>query len=268
MNRATSIIFVLVLLVVSAFSQKVPKVEKLTLVTDSLSQQSRHILGTTFHDGLIWCLIYEDKQPGKGQYATFEPKSGEWKIIENEKAQSAVLAVSQPFNSPAGLVFVGKKLWVSGLYGQSFGVIDSEKWKVEKIYKKFVRPDLAKTNSQTYADITFDGKNIWIAWHLFDYTSPDAEVQQLLKINPENGEILEKYPLPVGIRNIPNHGLTFDGESLWHIKDKKLSKLDLKGKVLARYSLSSIENPSGLAFDGSSLWISEARGKLWKLPFE
>lgn len=116
--------------------------------------------------------------------------------------------------------------------------------------------------------MTFDGRYIWIAWHLFHYKLPDAEVQQLLKINPDDGEIIKRFSLPIGVRNDPNHGLTYDGETLWHIKGKKLSKINLNGTVTAQFTLKDIKSPSGLAWDGNSLWISESEGKLWKLPFK
>jgi hypothetical protein len=36
--------------------------------------------------------------------------------------------------------------------------------------------------------------------------------------------------------------------------------------VTGEYKLDQLKRPSGLAYDGSALWIAEFDGKIWRLP--
>ncbi len=265
MKRFVSITFILIAFIITAYAQKVPVIGELKQVSQVPDIIPQRITGMAFDGEKLWFPVYLSK----GHYATFNPKTEEWKYSDDENHHRAIRQISQPFSSSSGIVFVGKTLWLGGSYGESFGSINTETWKVENDFKQMVRPDLEKTNSQSYASMTFDGQNIWIAWHLFHYKLPNAEVQQLLKIEPDTGKILAKYPLPTGNKSDGTHGLTFDGTNLWHIKDKRLSKINLTdGKVSKIYILSHLERPSGLAWDENSLWIVQFDGKLWKLPFK
>ncbi len=265
MKRFALFTVVLFTFTFSAFAQKIPLIDKLKEISQLPPDIPQRITAIAYDGEKLWLAVYLDK----GHYATFNPKTSEWKYSDSEMHHMAIREVSQPFNSASGMFFTDNKLWLSGSYGESFGYINTETWKVEKVFKQMVRPALKKTNSQSYASMTFDGKNIWIAWHLFHYRLPNSEVQQLLKIEPETGKILEKYPLPIGNKSDGTHGLTFDGTNLWHIKDKRLSKIDSSnGKVLEIYILTELKRPSGLAWDGDSLWIVQFDGKLWSLPFK
>ena len=266
MKKSNLFFLIIVLKCLSLFAnaQEAPLINELKEVSQFPAGIPQRVSAMAYDGEKLWFAIYQDR----GRYATFNPKTSEWEYSDSEKHHAAIREVSQPFDSAGGMFFTGIKLWLSGSYGKSFGFINTETWKVEKVFRQMVRPDLEKTNSQSYASMTFDGTNIWIAWHLFEYKLPDSEVQQLLKVEPETGKILEKYPLPIGTRPDGTHGLTFDGTKLWHIKDRKLSAINLNGKVIAQYELKQLERPSGLAWDGTSLWIVEFNGKLWNLPFK
>lgn len=261
MKRFALILFIITF-VISAYSQKVPVVAELKQVSQVPAGIPQRITGMAFDGEKLWFPVYLSK----GHYAIFDPKTGEWKYSDDEKHHHAIRQISQPFTSSHGIAFVGKTLWLGGSYGESFGSINTETWQVEKHFTQKVRPDLP--GSQSYSSFAFDGTNIWAAWHSFVYKLPASETQQLLKIDCDTGEIIEKYSLPAGTRNDGVHGLTFDGEKLWHIKDKKLSAIDLNGSVISQFILKDLYRPSGLAWDGDSLWIVEFSGKLWKLPFE
>lgn len=264
MKRVACILIVIVLFAVFSNAQKAPLIDELQAVSQLPAEIPQRVTALAFDGEKLWFAVYLDK----GRYATYNPKNGEWKYSDSEPHHQAIRQISQPFSSASGMAFDGKKLWLSGSYGASFGRINTENWQVEKSFSQMVRPDLAKTNSQSYASMAFDGNNLWIAWHLFEYQLPASEVQQLLKIEPETGSILAKYPLPVGTRNDMTHGLTFDGTNLWHVKDRRLTTIDLDGKLIGGYDLKELKRPSGLAWDGNSLWIVEFNGKLWKLPFK
>lgn len=260
-----NLLFIIFLLGFSqiAQAQNIPLLSELKQVSQIPADIPQRVNGLAFDGEKFWTSVYLDN----GHYATFNQQTQEWKYSDSAIHHSAIRKISQPFSSSSGMVFVGNVLWLSGSYGKSFGLINTEKWEVENVFEKMVRPDLEKTNSQHYSSMTFDGKNIWIAWHLFDYKLPDSEVQQLLKINPQTGEIIEKFPLPIGPKADGTHGLTFDDENLWHIKYSKLSKIDLRGRLLEQYELPELKRPSGLVWQDNSLWIIEFGGKLWHLPF-
>jgi len=262
MKRFVSIAFIFITFLVTAYAQRVPVIGELKQVSQVPDTIPQRITGMAFDGEKLWFPVYLSK----GHYATFNPKTEEWKYSDDEKHHQAVRQISQPFSSSSGIVFVGKTLWLGGSYGESFGSINTETWKVEKHFTQKVRPDLP--GSQSYSSFAFDGTNIWAAWHGLAYKLSTSETQLLLKINPETGKIIEKHPLPAGSMPDMVHGLTFDGTRLWHIKDKKLSAIDLNGKVLSQFVLKDVNRPSGLAWDGESLWIVEFYGKVWKLSFE
>lgn len=242
-------------------AQKTPIMSELKQVAQLSSNIPQRVEALAFDGEKLWFALYL----GKGRYATFNPATNEWKYSDLEEQHKAIRQITQPFNSAGGMVFTKNKLWLSGSYGEMFGSINLETWQVEKEFKQKLRKDLK--NSQSYADMTFDGTYIWMAWHLFDFRLADSDVQKLLKIEPESGKVVENFPLPIGTRNDATHGLTWDGETLWHIKDNKLSAINSSnGKIIKQYVLKSLKRPSGLVYDGKNLWIVEFDGKLWSLP--
>lgn len=259
MKRFVSITFILIAFITAAYAQKAPVIGELKQVSQVPDTIPQRITGMAFDGEKLWFSVYLSQ----GHYATFNPKTEEWKYSDDEKHHHAIRQISQPFSSASGIVFAGKTLWLGGSYGESFGSIDTETWQIEKRFVQKVSPDLSGT--QSYSSLAFDGTNIWTAWHGLAYKLPTSETQLLLKINPETGKVIEKYPLPAGSMPDMVHGLTFDGARLWHIKDNRLSAIDLNGKVLSQFVLKDVCRPSGLAWDGESLWIVEFYGKVWKL---
>lgn len=246
----------------SAHSQKRPSPEQMTLVSEVPIDIPRKIIGMAFDGEKLWFSISHDK----GHYATFDPQNGQWKYSDNETQHTAIRKLSQPFNSASGIAFDGRKMWLGGSYGESVGSINLDTWQVEKHFIGKLRNDVH--NSQSYSSLAFDGSNLWAVWHMFEYKRPASESQQLLKIDQNSGEVLERYSLPEGPRADGLHGLTFDGETLWHIKSHKLSAISLQGKLLNHFIVKEVNRPAGLAWDGEFLWIVEFSGKLWKLPIK
>lgn len=243
-------------------AQKRPVIEELTQVSQVPAEIPQRISGMAFDGEKLWLSVYH----GKGHYATFDDKSGAWSYSADEMHHSAIRKIAQPFSTASGIAFDGKILWVGGSYGESLGSIDLSTWQVGRHFTGKRRTDVH--TSQHYSSLAFDGNDLWAAWHMSEYKLPASESQQLLKINQDSGEILETFPLPPGTRSDVTHGLTFDGETLWHIKDKKLSAIDLQGRVLSQFILKDVNRPSGLAWDGQFLWIVEFPGKLWRLPLK
>ena len=212
------------------------------------------------HDGeKLWMMIYM----GHGSYATFNPVALKWQVADSEEHVRAIREVAGAFQSPGGVCFVDDKLWISDSYGESFGSIDLREGKVERLFKGKLREDRA---SQSYASMAYDGSNLWIAWHWFNYELPRSQTQLLLKIDPNSGKLIDKLAAPPGTAPDGTHGLTWDGKKLWHIKDNRLSAIDpANGNVTAQYTVAYVNRASGLAWDGEALWIVEFQGNLWRL---
>lgn len=238
-----------------------PKPGELKLVTRLPRDFPQQVTGFAFDGEKLWAALYV----GKGRYATLDPNTLTWKESKSEEHHKVIREVAGAFQSPGGICFAGSKLWLAGAYGESFGLIDRSTWTIERLFQGKQRQDRA---SQSYASLACAGDSLWIAWHWHKYRLPNSETQLLLKVDPETGKVVAKYPLPPGTRGDSTHGLTWDGTSLWHMKDSNLSAIDPStGSVIIRYTFAAIKRPSGLAWDGEALWIIEFNGKVWRLPF-
>lgn len=219
-------------------------------------------MGFAYDGERLWATIYH----GRGRYATMDPSTLSWVSDSENEHYNVIRNVAGAFESPGGICFAKGMLWVTGSYGESFGSIDRQTWKVVKLFKGKQRED--DRASQSYASIACDGTYLWIAWHWFRYDVAVSETQLLLKVDPENGKVVSQYPAPGGTRPDVTHGLTWDGARLWHMKDNNLSSIEPStGEVTARYVLDGIKRPSGLAWAKNALWIAEFEGKIWRLPF-
>lgn len=238
-----------------------PNLGELTLVTRLPRELPQQVTGFAFDGEKLWAALYV----GKGRYATLDPSTLTWKKSESEEHHKAIREVAGAIQSPGGICFINGRLWVGGANGESFGSIDLATWKIDRLFKGKQRNVRA---SQSYASFACDGNSVWIAWHWFNYKLPDSEVQLLLQVNPETGKVIKELPLPIGRRNDGTHGLTWDGNVLWHMKGSNLSAIDpATGAEVVRYVLDPIKRASGLAWDGKALWIIEFDGAVWHLPF-
>jgi len=259
--RNLLLLCVLTLLIIcpAAPSYAGPTLGELRLVAQLPEELPQRILGLAYDGEKFWTAVYLSH----GHYATLDPSTLEWKISDQKKQHEAISKVAGSFASPGGICFVNGKLWIAGGYGDSFGSIDMNDWKVEHLFKVKQRDSYG---SQSYASMAYDGNHLWIAWHWFRYDLPTSETQLLLKIDPQTGNVLNRYPLPCGTANDGTHALTWDGSRLWHAKDNKLSAIDpATGRVTAQYTFDDLKRPSGLAWDGHALWIAEFDGKIWRL---
>ena len=237
-----------------------PDLYGLQLVTQLPATVPPRIKGFTYDGEKFLAAIYQ----GAGTYVTLDPLTLQWTISDDDKQRRAIVQVTGRADSPGAICFVNGKLWVAGRHGQSFGVIDTRDWNVERIFPGKQRQE--NDPSQSYSSMTYDGSHLWIVWHWFKYDIPVSETQRLLKIDPDTGTTIADYPLPAGSAPDLAHGLTWDGSRLWHAKDDKLSTIDpATGRAIAEYKLPQVKRPSGLAWDGRALWIIEFDGKVWRL---
>jgi hypothetical protein len=234
---------------------------ELQLVAQLPEELPQRVMGLAYDGQKFWVPIYL----GRGVYATLDRTALVWTIVNDEQRHRAIRDVAGAYQSPGAICFANEGLWIAGAYGESFGMIDQQDWKIKRIFKGKQRADRA---SQFYSSMAFDGRHLWIVWHWFRYDLPTSDTQLLLKIDPETGKVVAEYPVPPGTRPDGVHGLTWDGSMLWHAKDNRLSAIDpTTGQVTASYRLNEIKRPSGLAWDGEALWIVQFDGKIWRLPF-
>ena len=239
-----------------------PDVSKLKLVAQLPPELPQRVMGLAFDGEKLWATIYL----GAGRYGMLDPFTLSWTIDYELERHRVIRDVAGAFGSPGAVTFANDTLWIAGAYGESFGSIDTQTWKVKQVFKGKQRQG---PGSQSYSSIAHDGHHLWIAWHWFRYQLPVSETQVLLKVVPESGKVVARYPLPGGTRPDGTHGLTWDGERLWHMKDQKLVSIDpLTGRVIGKYVLEELRRPSGLAWVHDALWISEFDGKIWRLPFQ
>lgn len=251
MKKAKLFLFfgILLLSSLSVKSQRQPLIEELKAVCEIPAEIPRGISAIAYDGEKIWAASYLDK----GRYATFDPQTQEWKFFDSEKERKAIGEVTGTWSSAGGMTFIGNKLWLASSYGFSFGNINTETWET-KVFKGKYKDD--ETASQSYRGIAFDGKYLWIAWHWYKYAMQNSETQVLLKIEPETGKVVEKFPLPPGTRNAGARGLIYDGENLWDLKDNLLSVIDTaNGSVISQYKLDKFKRAISLAWDGNSLLI-------------
>ncbi len=239
-----------------------PEVRELKLVAQLPPELPQRVMGLAYDGEKLWATIYL----GAGRYATLDPLTLNWTVNDDPEHFRIIREVSGAFESPGAVTFANGTLWIAGAYGESFGSIDTKTWRVKQVFKGRQREGPA---SQFYSSIAHDGSYLWIAWHWFRYQLPVSETELLLKVDPENGKVVARYPLPGGRRNDGTHGLTWDGERLWHMKDQKLVSIDRRtGGIIGQYLLEDLCRPSGLAWAHDALWISEFDGKIWRLPFQ
>lgn len=239
-----------------------PVLNGLQLVAQLPPEVPQRVTGFTYDGEKLWASIYQ----GGGVYVTLDPSTLQWTVHDGAQHRRAIIKVAGRLNSPGAICFVNGKLWVGGGTGQSLGMIDTQDWNVERLFTGKQRPE--DNASQAYASMTYDGANLWIAWHWCKYDRHAALTQRLLKIDPATGAVIAEYPLPPGSAPDLAHGLTWDGSRLWHAKDNRLSAIDPHtGRAMAHYNLPELKRPSGLAWDGQALWIIEFDGKVWRLPF-
>ena len=239
-----------------------PNLPELKLVAQLPPELPQRIMGLAYDGEKLWATIYL----GRGVYATLEPSTLTWGSKNDHEQYRVISDVAGAFASPGGVCFAKGTLWIAGAYGESFGSIDTQTWKVERLFKGKQRED---KGSQFYSNVACDGNYLWIVWHWFRYDLPVSETQLLLKVDPETGKVVGQYPAPGGTRSDATHGLTWDGTRLWYMKDNRLSSIEPStGEVTARYVLSEIKRPSGLAWANDALWIAEFEGKVWRLPFQ
>ena len=264
MNTKHIIFLVCIFLLFSvfAFAQKVPVIADLEGVSQLPSKIPQRVTALAYDGKKLWFAIYLDH----GSYVKYDPISKQWALEQDSRLRASIPKVTGKWASAAGMTFVDGKMWLGSAYGESFGWIDTSEPSKYQVFEKLYKPELSGTPS--YSDLAYDGTNIWSSWHSANERTDKSKTQLLLKIDKDTGDVLSEYPLPPGYSADMTHALAWDGQKLWHAKGSKLTSLDRNGVVMGQFALPNLKRPSGMAWDGDSLWIVEFEGKLWRLPFK
>src|SRR5688500_14728572 len=131
-----------------AATPSTPHFDELKLVTQLPAELPQRIKGFSYDGRKFWATIYH----GRGRYATLDPVTLEWQVSRDAKQHRAISEVSGAFGSPGAACFVNGKLWIAGAYGNSFGVIDTRDWKIERMFKRLHR---AGPGSQNYSSMAY-----------------------------------------------------------------------------------------------------------------
>jgi hypothetical protein len=146
-------------------------------------------------------------------------------------------------DSPAGVAFDGSKIWTANT--DSVSIVTPGTWSVTP----------AATGAVSPADILFDGANIWIS---------DGSNNTLKKLDA-NGTVAQSVAVGSGPA-MP----AFDGNNIWvpNILANALTVVRVSdGAVIQTFSAANgnqngLNQPSGAAFDGRRILVTNANGGL------
>lgn len=246
----------------SAPAQKVPVISELKEIAQLPAKYPQRVMALAYDGNNLWIAVYLDR----GSYAKYDPKTNQWDLDQDPKLRASIVKVTGRWASAGGMVFADGKMWLSSVYGESFGWIDIKSPEKSKTFSRY-HVEYANA-TQSYADFAFDGTYIWSAWSVLGNQKGKVKNELLLKIDRETGAVVEQFTLLKGNRPMMAHGLSYVETKFWHAKDNVLSSIDKYGVLMGQFELPGVKRVAGLAWDGESLWIVEFTGKLWRLPFK
>ncbi|HWP44084.1 MAG TPA: hypothetical protein VNO14_12650 [Blastocatellia bacterium] len=162
-------------------------------------------------------------------------------VIDPRQLAGAVTLLADAAGpSPSGLTFDGTNLWTANSNdGVSGGSIT-----------RITLSGLETTFTAGFTapfHILWDGQNLWVA---------DFGADQLKRVNPSNGQVLESIPVGDGPARI-----LFDGTNLWvsNFNGDSVTVVravgNLRGTVLATLTGNGLVGPTGLAFGGERIMV-------------
>ncbi|MBO8130424.1 MAG: transglutaminase [Candidatus Marinimicrobia bacterium] len=187
-------------------------------------------------------------------------------------------SIKTPGNSPTGLAYDGKNLWladrglnkifcINTITGKVIKEIPSPSywpmglawdgkylwnadWKTGKIYMIDTKSGIVKraidTPTPSPRGLAWDGKYLWLA---------DNAEDKIIKISPSDGTTIVEFDAPAS----DPRGLTYDGKYLWiadRIQDEIYMMSPDNGEVLIVFDAPG-PFARGLAFDGNSIWVAD-----------
>ena len=155
-----------------------------------------------------------------------------------------VLTLKHVFDAP-GPHPNGRQATTEGLWilDQGTNQVSCHSFRDGKLLRSF------ETDSDRGSGITHSGSHLWIS---------STYSCETLKVDPETGKILERYPTP-GAKETGGHGLEWKDGDLWLSSppDGKIYRID-PGNWTVLYSFAGPgKRPHGLAWENGNLWCVE-----------
>ena len=165
----------------------------------------------------------------------------------NRLSGAQVRALTSPLPATTGIAYDGHDLWVCSEFSVDVYKINLLNGMIQK------RLNLQRGS---FTAIEYGLDSLWLA---------DIQLNMILRVNPETGEIISSFYNPgVGV-----DGLAFDGNDFWISDSSTLTiyQVTTEGTVLRTF-LSPGQSPRGLAFDGHFLWNVDGDRKIYQLRFQ
>jgi streptogramin lyase len=152
-----------------------------------------------------------------------------------------------PDGHPNALEACEEGLWVGEQVTDNAYLLD---WDTGKVQRKIA------TQSSNTSGIAYGGGFLWVAangkslWR--DPKPTDATTGVVIKVDPQTGKTVERYPVPGGGGV---HGLLWAENSLWitTLSLKSLTQVDADFKTLRSVPV-PLDRAHGLAWDQGSIW--------------
>ncbi len=230
----------------------------------------RNLGGLAFDGEFLWALSY--MTPNAYAVKLDPVRGGVEGPATPEFKADLIAALANPagrdpdFVAIGGAAFGGARLWVSSAWGRAYAGIDPAG---NGSPREFSHEYRKLDGSASYAAAAYDGENLWMIWQGQDYDRPNAEMQQLLRVNPNTGVVSAAYPADMGAARDAAHGLAWDGLQLWHGKGSKIRAVDPNsGRTIDEFTLKRFRRVSGMASDGCHLYFGAHDGSIWKVAIQ
>jgi YVTN family beta-propeller protein len=142
-------------------------------------------------------------------------------------------------DAPSGIAFDGQNLWVTQAGSRTLTKLRPSDATVLGTF------DLG-ANATAGNSITFDGFNLWVS-------TQDSFVR---KIRATDGSVQGAYAL-----GTLAGAMAFDGNAVWaagHVNDSLIQLQPKANNLLSSLTLPSGSSPTGVAFDGVSMWVTHS----------
>ena len=168
-----------------------------------------------------------------------------------------------PYSVPNGLQVVDEGLWIVDQITDRVSLMEIESVDPDYGTTKFIR-DIPSESANT-SGMAFGGGALWLAangdgsrWRPVRETDPKKGAAEIFEVDPQNGNTLERYPVPGGGGV---HGFEYDHVEegvVWvtHPGRKEMSKVRLPDWTVERVYQLPLERAHGVVRMEDGIWVT------------